>query len=213
MHPRYKFLKTLPEGSSLLDANSSGGGLEVFRHWPPPARPDLRMYAYAPSKGPQFDAYDGFELGDWLSVAPRFPEVQFDAIYCSQVIERHDDAAPVLEWIARRLPQAGRLYLEWPSHFSQTLPGRDILARSGITLRVANFEDDPSHRQIHDRSRVATILSKAGMFVEQQGYVSFPFFEDEILAHIGQGLEDPYATQMAYWSKTRWLQYVVAVKW
>lgn len=212
LHPRAVFVKTLARGACLLDAGAGDGGLEVFRHWPSPKRTDLRMYAYSLSKGARFDSYDGFELGRWEDGPPAFDGVRFEAIFCSHFIEHLADAAPFLQWTAQRLVTGGRLYLEWPSPFAALLPTRAELAKRGVQLQITNFHDDATHKAIHDRSRVVTVLVGAGYFIEQQAYVSLPFVEDEILAHRAKGLQDAYAIQTAYWSKTRWAQYLVAVR-
>lgn len=212
MHPRTRFVKTLPRGAILLDAGAGDGGLVVFRRWPPPSRADLQMYAYSLDKGAQFDAYNGFELGRWEAGPPAFAGICFDAVFCSHFIEHLSDPVPFLQWTAQRLGAGGRLYVEWPSPFSTLLPTRQELTDRGITLAISNFHDDATHKVVHDRSCVIRALSDAGYFIELQGYVSLPFVEDELLAHVGNGLDDPYAVQSAFWSKTRWSQYVVAVR-
>src|SRR5664280_1340562 len=62
-HPRTLFLKMLPAGATLLDLGAGDGPMQVFRNWPPPARKDLKLYAFSLRKGKHFDAYDGYELG------------------------------------------------------------------------------------------------------------------------------------------------------
>lgn len=210
--PRTRFLKTLNVGACVLDASAGDGGLEALRRWPPPSRNDLRMYVYARSKAVQFDDYDGYEIGNWDAEPPTFPDVQFDAVCCSQFIERYNDPVPILQWISGRLSKEGRLYLEWPSIFSQLLPTRDELAKRGIVLSIANFHDDLENRRIHDRSRIAGTLANEGFLIEQQGYLANPFIQEEVLAHLEKGMDDPYAMQTAYWLRTRWVQYLVAVK-
>lgn len=212
LHPRAIFVKTLAHGACLLDAGAGDGGLEVFRHWPPPQRTDLRMYAYSLSKGARFDSYDGFELGRWEEGPPVFDGIRFDAVFCSHFIEHLGDAVPFLQWTAQRLAGGGRLYLEWPSPFAALLPKGKDLAKRGIELQISNFHDDSTHKAIHDRSRIVSALTGGGFFIEQQGYVSLPFIEEEILAHRARGLNDAYAIQTAFWSKTRWAQYLVAVR-
>lgn len=212
MHPRTSFLKTLPHGSCLLDAGAGEGGFEVFRRWPPPPRLDIRMYAYSLVKGAKFDAYDGHETGRWESGPPSFADVRFDAVYCANFIEYLDDAVPFLAWTAERLAAGGRMYIEWPSPFAALLPKREELAKRGVMVGVSNFGDDAGKQRIHDRSRIVSALSSLDFFIEHQGYVSLPYAEEEVLAHVGKGLEDPYAIQLVYWSKTRWAQYLVAVR-
>jgi SAM-dependent methyltransferase len=212
MHPRTVFVKTLAHGARLLDMGAGNGGLEVFRRWPPPPRTDLRMYAYSLEKGERFDAYDGHELGNWELGPPAFAGIQFDALFCSHFIEHLADPSAFLRWSAQRLAPGGRLYLEWPSPFSALLPRREDLSARGIKLTIANFHDDRTHRKIHDRSQIVDGLLSSGFFIEAQGYVSLPFLEEELLAHFAGGFEDAFSVQMAFWSKTRWAQYLVAVR-
>jgi SAM-dependent methyltransferase len=211
-HPRTAFLKTLPFSACVLDLGADNGGLEVLRKWPTPARADLRLYAYAERKGEHFDAYDGFELGTWAPGGPSFPQLQFDAIVCARMLPYVADPIPLLEWAAGRLNAGGRLYLEWPSAFSTLLPQKSALAAKGVELMISNLRDDGEHKVAHDRTKIVSTLSKAGFLIEQQGYVSLPFLEQEILAHVGEGMRDAYALQCAFWSKTRWSQYVVALR-
>jgi hypothetical protein len=211
-HPRTIFVKTLPLGATILDMGAGDGGLEVFRRWPPPPRGDLKMYAYSLAKGRSFEAYDGFELGNWDNRPPEFPGVRFTAIFCCHFIEHIADPIPFLNWAAEAIPATGRLYLEWPSPFSLLLPSKLELAGKGVHLTISNFGDDGTHKAVHDRSLVVSTLTKLGFMIEQQGIVSLPFLEDEIPAHAARGLVDAYAIQSAYWSKTKWAQYVVAAR-
>jgi SAM-dependent methyltransferase len=213
MHPRTVFVKTLAPGAHLLDMGAGDGSLEVYRRWPAPQREDLRMYAYALSKGARFDAYDGWEIGDWETRPPGFPGIAFDAIFCAHFIEYVEDAVPFVRWTGERLRAGGRVYLEWPSPFSAVLPKVSELVQRGIPITISNFHDDANVKRIHDRAQVVSELIEVGFFIEAQGYVSMPLVEEEVLAHFANGsIDDRYVVQLAYWSKTRWAQYLVAVR-
>lgn len=212
VHPRAVFVKTLPYGAQLLDVGAGGGGLEVFRKWPAPPRADLKMYAYSLEKSERFDVYDGFELGKWESGPPAFRGIKFNAMFCAHFIEHIVDPIPFIEWTARSLPAGGRLYIEWPSPFSALLPRNTELAKRGVKVTISNVHDDGIQKVIHDRSKIVNALTSSGFFLEQQSYVSLPFLEEEILAHTQAGMRDAYAVQTAYWSKTRWSQYLTAVR-
>jgi hypothetical protein len=128
------------------------------------------------------------------------------------LLQRLADPAPLLQWISEHtLPQA-RIFLEWPSPFSTLLPTRAELKSVNIDLLISNFADDLSSVKIHERSRIVSLLSKTGFFIECQGHLSLPFCESEILAHHARGLKDDYALQTAFWSKTKWIQYLVGVR-
>ena len=170
------------------------------------------MLAYVGSHGANLSGYDQVEIGLFTQPNEAYQDRKFSAAICSMVLQRVSDPTPLVQWIAERTQPGSRVFLEWPSPFSALLPTMAELKALNINLMISNFADDLSHVQIHERSRIVSLLSKAGFFIESQGYVSLPFLEEEILAHHARGLKDDYALQTAFWSKTRWLQYMVGVR-
>ncbi len=211
-HPRVIFLKTLPFNACLLDVGAGEGSLHILREWPSPSRLDLQIYAYSLEKGQYFDHLNGYEIGHWPEEKPGFPGVEFDAVYCSHFLEHIGDRTGFITWCCDRLSADGRLYLEWPSPYSLSLPTRNELEETGIKLMISNYLDDPSHADLPAREDVLTLLVEAGFFIEQTGVIRFPFVENEILAHFAT--VDGYAFERlsAFWSKTYWSQYIVASK-
>jgi hypothetical protein len=63
--PRSRFLKTLPLQATVLDVGAGDGSSLVFKSWPAPARPDLRMFAWAGDKGEHFEEFEDWEVGFW----------------------------------------------------------------------------------------------------------------------------------------------------
>ena len=212
LHPRGIFFKTLPYDSCVLDVGAGDGSLQVLKKWPAPVRMDIKVYAYGLEKGQHYDDLDGYELGHWPEVAPDFPGLAFNVIFCSHFLEHIKEPTRFIAWCAARLPLDGRLYLEWPSPHALGLPSRSELAAAGVELIISNYRDDCTHNELPEREAVLTSLVEAGFFVEQTGVVRFPFMEDELLADFAATDRDPYGRQSAFWSKTYWSQYIVAAK-
>ncbi len=170
------------------------------------------MFAYVNSRSADLAGYEQVEIGQFNQPNEAYRDKKFGAVMCSMVLQRTADPTQLVQWILERTQRESRIFLEWPSPFSALVPTMAELKAVNINLTIANFADDLSHVQIHERSRIVILLSKAGFFIESQGYLSLPFVENEILAHHARGLKDDYALQTAFWSKTKSIQYVVGVR-
>lgn len=210
-HPRTAFLKTLPAGSRVVDIGAGDGSLSVFRKWPSPSREDLKLYAYSMEKGRLFDEFEGFEIGDWNDAPPDFAGMTFDAIVCAHFIEHIADPFSLVEWAARKLERGARVYLEWPSPESLTLPSRGELEKVGVPLIISRFDDDHTHRELPDIDAVAAEFAAKGFSISARGVVRLPWLEDELLTHFRSD-EDGFSRQAAFWSHTGWSQYLIAEK-
>lgn len=211
-HPRTAFLKMLPPGATVADIGAGDGSLSVFRTWPSPSREDLRMFAYSIEKGERFDAFEGYELSDWNLSPPQFGGRLFDAVVCCHFIEHIDDPLSFVRWAQERMAVGGRLYVEWPSAHSVHLPTLQQLRDAGLSLVIARYDDDNTHQNaIPDRGRFSEALAASGFDVEQEGIIRLPWLEEEMMANF-RTAEDPFPRQAAYWSMTRWSQFVVASK-
>lgn len=208
-HPRTAFLKTLPSDARVADVGAGDGSLSVFRGWPSPERKDLKLYAYSIEKGRLFEDFEGYEISDWNSTPPEFNGQMFDAIICAHFIEHIAEPASFIAWAARKLNKGGRIYLEWPSSNSLTLPPRGELEKAGVPLIISRFDDDCTHRDLPDADMVADEMQARGLAIESRGIVRLPWLEDEILAHY-RDAADGFARQAAFWSRTGWSQYIVA---
>lgn len=213
-HPKVNFLKTLKRNARVLDVGAGDGSIVVFRDWIKPVRKDLRLFAYALEKGQNFDAYDGYEIGRWPDEKPEFAGEKFDAIFSSHFIEHIDDPTDFVGWCVSRLAAGGRIYLEWPSEASMVQPKNSAFHESGIPIIISNYRDDYTHqREIPGKDTIKSVLTEFGVLVDQEGVVTNPYFEEEVLAHFGQKkLEDSVTLTLAYWSRSRWAQYVVGTK-
>jgi SAM-dependent methyltransferase len=212
MSQRTQFLKQLPRNAAVLDAGAGDGSLERFRLWLRPDRRDIRMYAYAAERGERFGFYDGYETGFWPQTLPIFDGLMFDAIIACHFIEHLPDPAGFLQWAVSRLKSGGRIYLEWPSPFSLELPPLALFREAGIPLVISNFRDDSTHRDLPAAAAMIQALEQAGAKIEQQGIIRYPWLEEELLAHWQGGGADIYALQAAYWSRTRWSQFLTSSK-
>lgn len=207
---RTQFLKQLPRQAVVLDAGAGDGSLERFRAWIRPNRSDLQMFAYAADCGERFTYYDGYETGFWPQQPPEFGGRKFDAILACHFIEHLSDPAGFVHWAVSRLSRGGRIYLEWPSPFSLDLPPLASFRDSGVPLVISNFGDDATHKDLPDAQAITDALAHSGAAVEAQGVIRYPWLEEELLAHWQKGAADTYALQAAFWSRTRWSQYVIA---
>lgn len=207
-HPRTAFLKTLPARAVVVDIGAGDGSLSTFRGWPEPARRDLRLYAYSLEKGEHFDAFDGYETGDWNLARPVFEGLRFDGIVSAHFIEHIDDAATFVDWAARKLAPGGRAYVEWPSPASLDLPPLSALHEAGVPLVISRFDDDCTHQHLPDRDAVVAHAVRAGLKVSASGSIRLPWLEDELLAGFRDS-PDRFPAQAAFWSWTQWSQYLV----
>lgn len=205
-----RFVKTLPHAASVLDVGAGDGSLQVYRNWPPPARPDLTMYAFASERGGMFDRYDGYELGFWPEARPDFGGRRFDAVFAANFIEHIEAPMDFVRWAADRLTSRGRIYLEWPTPISRTLPTAPQLQAVGLDVMTGNYFDDATHRpDLPTALAVHEALTGAGLAIETAGIARVPYFEDHMLA-MGRSGADRVSQTLAYWSFTSWCQFVVA---
>jgi SAM-dependent methyltransferase len=211
-HPRTIFVKSLRRAAVLLDMGAGNGSLQVLRGWLKPLRRDITMYAYAMEPGEGFKAYDRWEVGEWPKRKPDFGGENFDGIFASHFIEHIPGAPEFIGWAAERLKPQGRLYLEWPSPNSKTLPTLEEVRSWGIPIIISNYHDDATHRDLPERTLVVESIEESGMVVEQVGFISNPLVEEEALAQFKKGVKDEFLMQSAFWSHTRWAQFVVASK-
>jgi SAM-dependent methyltransferase len=208
--PRCRFIKTLPLGSRVLDVGAGDGSLQVFRSWPDPARPDLRMFAWADTEGASFNRFERFEVGLWPEKPPAFDGRQFDAILAANFIEHIDDPITFIAWAISRLAPQGRLFLEWPRAESAFLPTTAELATAGLPIMTGNYFDDDTHRSaIPDVIAVTAAITGAGLRLRESGIASVPFVDQEVAIHAARS-QDIVNLTLAYWSMTGWCQYLFA---
>ena len=207
--PRVSFLKMLPPAARVADIGAGDGSLSVFRRWPAPERPDLRMHAYSIEKAPLFEEYEGYEVSDWNLAPPGFAGLSFDALVCAHFIEHIAKPASLAAWAGEHLKPGGRAYIEWPSPLSLDLPPRTVLEAAGVPLVISRFDDDRTHRRLPDRDAMIRALRRNGFRIEVAGIIRLPWLEEELLAHF-RDADDGFPRQAAFWSYTGWSQYIIA---
>ncbi|MEO8364602.1 MAG: methyltransferase domain-containing protein [Pseudoxanthomonas sp.] len=207
-HPRTAFLKMLPVDARVADIGAGDGSLSVFRTWPDPARKDLRLHAYSLEKGEHFDRFESYEISDWNASPPEFGGLQFDGIVCAHFIEHVSDPASFAAWAGRKLVRGGRAYVEWPSEASVDLPSRDELLQQGVPLIISRYHDDSTHSSLPARDLMIEAFEANGLQIEQQGVVSLPWVEEQLMANFKDS-HDSFPRQAAFWSMTRWSQFLI----
>ncbi len=208
--PRVRFVKLLPPGGSLLDAGAGDGSLVIFRKWPAPARPDIRMFAWAGDRGSGFGNFDGSEVGYWPQNPPDFGGRKFDAVFSANFIEHIPDPLAFVEWAATRLTERGRIFLEWPRPESITLPSTEELAEAGVHVTTGRYHDDGTHMPAPPAFEdVRDALARHGLAVVEHGISQVPYFDQQLAIH-ARKRRDLADMTIAYWSYTNWCQYLVA---
>lgn len=206
---RTRFLKQLCTRAKVLDAGAGDGSLERFRRWLRPDRSDITMFAYAAERGEHFKRYDAHELGYWPEEPPAFGGIGFDAIIACHFIEHLNNPSDFVIRMVHRLNRGGRMFLEWPSENSVNLPPRAYFVAAGVPLVISRFHDDATHNDLPRRNDVKAAVLAAGAQVESEGVIRYPWLEDQLIAHWQTGRADTYALQAAYWSYTKWSQFLV----
>jgi SAM-dependent methyltransferase len=207
-HPRYRFIKSLPWGVSLIDIGAGDGALAYWREWGKPDRSDLRLYGGDLTEGAHRRLYDGWECLDLDERSPSFPNVELNAFIASHVIEHLREPERLIRWIADRGQIGSRIYLEWPSRATLDLPTKDQLRECGIDVAASNFKDDETHKECPDLQGISAYLQSCGLAVTAQGEIDLGVIGEEMFARANE----PNLRTMGYWSITRWCVFVEARK-
>jgi len=208
--PRVRFLKTLPVGASLLDLGAGDGSLITLRSWPAPARPDLKLYAWAGEKGESFEKFEGWEVGYWPQDPPRFEGVEFGAMFATHFIEHIDDWPLLLRMASDRLQVGGRFFIEWPHSNSVDSPTAESLRAVDVHVTTGCYHDDPTHKRLPPTmDAVMAVLQACGLTIMENGIARVPMV-DKNLAILSRRANDVVGMTLAYWSMSGWSQYLVA---
>ncbi len=79
------------------------------------------------------------------------PDDFFDAVVFCHVIEHLDNGLSVLEQLSAKMKKGGRIYIEFPSVKSLSLPSMK---------GTLNFCDDTTHKRVYDLKEIANVLLK-----------------------------------------------------
>ena len=207
-HPRFAFFKSAPANARVLDLGAGSGALPFWREYLEPRRDDLRLFGVDLAQPPVTRSlYESFQVADLDATFP-FPDVRFDIVVASHILEHLKDPARTVAGIAAHLAAGGRAYVEMPSPTSKRLPTADEYRAKGWPMMISNFHDDGTHRDTMGLDALSAIASDAGLHCLQRGYVSMPYLEDTLLAK-GHAWKDSEVLLYGFWSKTKWAQFAV----
>lgn len=209
-HPRFNFLKNLPAESRLLDLGAGGGGLPFWRQYLEPDRSDIRMFGVDLTRPPTASLYERFEVAN-LDDAYPFPDVAFDAVIASHLLEHVGDPARLVAQIAACLRPGGRAYIELPAPGSKSLPKAEEYRAKGWPMMISNFHDDATHRDTFPLEWLLGVGMANGLETVEAGDVSMPFLEDALIAK-GIQWTDPEILLYGFWSRTAWAHFATFEK-
>jgi SAM-dependent methyltransferase len=210
-HPRFRYFKSLPLNSKLLDVGANSGGLYFWKHWGEPAREDLALYAVDLQVGSFFKKYVDFQICDLEKEALKFEAGFFDAILISHVLEHLSDPEKLLREIFRVLKIGGRIYIEMPTVQTLQYPTKKELLAQNINVSILNFYDDQTHKKTLPLDELRNLLHKVGLETVESGVIENSYLQNQLFAY-GMAKNDQELTTYAVWSKFRWAQYAVAQK-
>src|SRR5439155_6389954 len=208
VHPRLRFLKSLPWSVNLIDIGAGSGGLAHWRHWGKPDRADLTLYGVDRSVGEHAGLYGGWEAINLDRQMPEFPGVKLNGFFASHLLEYLGAPEALIEWMGTRAEPGARVYLEWTNPISLDLPTREQLQKHDIEVLTSNFIDDWEHKQAPDLARLSGWLKAAGFELISSGAIDLGILGEELFA---RGADRDSRT-MGYWSMTRSSLYATAVK-
>lgn len=210
-HPRFRFFKTVPVNSRLLDIGASSGGLVFWKKWQFPNRDDIKMYAIDRKKGEFFDRFDDFKIQDLNEEKIKYDDNFFDAIFMSHIIEHLGDVRKVMNECWRLLKKGGRIYIETPTVETLDYPSRSIFLSKGIKTSTINFFDDHTHSKAYNNEEVRNFLQSSNFTIIESGTINNRFLEDELFTY-GLNNNDEVITTYSIWSKLNWAHYVIGEK-
>jgi SAM-dependent methyltransferase len=206
-HPRFNFFKNVAAGGCVLDLGVGGGGLPFWREYLEPARTDIRMFGVDLNRPATATLYERFEVAN-LDASFPFPDLRFDAVIASHLLEHVADPGKLLGEVASCLRAGGRAYIETPTPESKSLPKAQEYRAKGWPMMISNFHDDGTHRDTFPLEQLIEIAATHGLEAIEAGYVSSPFLEDALIA---RGIEwgDSEMLLYGYWSRTAWAQFAI----
>jgi SAM-dependent methyltransferase len=207
-HPRYRFLKTLPRGATLLDYGAGPGGLIHWRRWGMPDRRDLKMIAVDRQKGELFDQYDGWFTNPSEASALPAELRDLDAVLLSHVLEHIHEPDALLDSIHAALRPGGRAYFEVPTPATLELPPRSQVLARGIPISTLAFHDDPTHLRTWSLPHLRDLMERHRLRVLETGVITLPWLED-LLFTAGYRERNEELVTYAVWARTRWAQWVL----
>ncbi len=206
-HSRFRFFKTSPSQSKILDVGAGVGGLYYWLDYLTPSRTDIQLYGIDLSKGKLFDRYTDYQVGNLNSDKLKWPDKYFNSIIVSHVIEHIENIEVFLSELKRVLKSNGRIYFEFPSISTYNLPTRQKFLDQNISISTFNFYDDPTHIKSYTISELSKLLESKQFHIINTGVVKNHYLEDDLI-HFGYHKKDEECLTYGLWSKTNWAEYI-----
>ncbi len=210
-HPRYKFFKSVPLDSKLLDLGAGAGGLYYWKQWGEPKREDIELYAIDQKQGTLFEKYKDYQICDLDKEELKFDIGLFDAIIASHLIEHLEYPEKLLINISKLLKYGGKVYIELPTTQTMAYPKRNELLLMNIDVSISNFFDDNTHKKTYSLDELEELIDKIGFHITESGIIENSYLQNQLFTY-GNTKNDQEITTYAIWSKFRWAQYLIAQK-
>ncbi len=214
-HPRFRFLKSCPDGN-FLDIGSGSGGLIFWKEWEHPLRSQLKMYAVDLADGEFTNRYEAFKKINLDEADISYEDALFDCVYCAHVVEHLKYPSKLIRNIAKIIKGGGMVYIEQPNHNSVNVPGRFDFQKAGVQCAqiTTNFFDDQTHRQPYSADEIIELFHQYadGMFtIVEKGTVWNEYLKNMMLAYAYRE-QDTEIWTYAVWLHYLWSDYVVLRK-
>ena len=185
----------------LLDVGCGNHSASRTRRWFPRCLYhgiDRGVYNNSEDDFRQMEAF--YDLDLTTGCLSAVPDETFDLVLVNHVIEHIPNGLEVLGRLTGKLKPGGRIYVEYPSVRSLSLP----------SMRgTLNFCDDPTHIRLYGLDEVATVLSAGNMKILRAGarrdWLHIALFPLLVLPYWFQGY--PAA---AFWDLLGFADYVYA---
>ena len=109
-HPRYIFMKSVPENSRFLELGAGDGGISFWKDWLAPNRDDIKMYGLDLTIGKFADRYEKFEAADLNKARLDFEDNSVDVVYSTHVFEHLSNFRHITAEISRVM-RGGGIYI------------------------------------------------------------------------------------------------------
>jgi len=209
-HPRFRFIKSAPSGSKVLDVGAGSGGMAYWKEWRSPNRKDIQLYAIDFNKGEHFDLYDDYQIGNIEEVEFKFKQ-KFDALILSHLLEHISEPEKLLMRLQKIMNPGALIYIEVPTPSTLELPSREYFLKNNIEVSTINFFDDNSHIQTYSLETLKEMLHKSQLSPIENGLIQNRYL-GPVLYDYGVKNKDSELTTYGSWLQLNWAHYVIAKK-
>ena len=210
-HPRFHFFKSVKRNATFLDVGAGDGGLSVWKEWKEPIRNDIRMYGIDFKDGTHKRNYEGWFTGNLETNSFPFPDVTFDVIYMSHLLEHINEPIQMLERLFKHQAEFGTVYVELPHENTVGFPKNDLFMFAGFQPCTTNFFDDNSHTKVYTEKSLLQLFESMGYSKLHSGVIHNPYLIDDLLS-TAYYTQDQELTTYALWNALKWSRYIVFEK-